>query len=43
MIIQVSLNEDDFNQVQNKAREKHLSMSSMARTLIIEGLNHERN
>jgi len=37
MRIQVSLNEDDFNQVYKIATEKHVSLSTMAKMLIVDG------
>jgi hypothetical protein len=41
MYIQVNVTKDEYIQVENKAKDKHLSLSAMARTLIFEGLKHE--
>lgn len=40
MIIQVSLSQEEYNQVQDKSKEMHLSMSALARTLIMQNINN---
>jgi len=38
MVIQVSLNEIDYNQLKSEADEKRLKVATLARMLIVDGL-----
>lgn len=40
MIIQVSLNEIDYNQIKSKSDEKRLKIATLARMLIVDGLKN---
>lgn len=38
MIIQVSLNQNDYNQIKSNADEMRLKVATLARMLIVDGL-----